>query len=119
MNVALPGGLLVMFLYWQVVPVLMAATGASLELRKLKVYPIPVSQLFAIEVMLRVTAAIEMVLVLIGIAVGVALNPLVSEVGGAGGDSVMCCSICSWRRVCAIFWCGCWRASEFARSSCS
>jgi ABC-2 type transport system permease protein len=72
---ALPGALLVVFLYWQVVPVLMAATGASLELRKLKVYPIPVSQLFAIEVMLRVTAGIEMVLVLIGIAVGVAFNP--------------------------------------------
>ncbi len=72
---ALPGTLLVVFLYWQVVPVLMAATGASLELRKLKVYPIPVSQLFGIEVMLRVTAGIEMVLVLFGIAVGVMLNP--------------------------------------------
>ncbi len=72
---ALPGALLLVFLYWQVVPLLMAATGASLELRKLKVYPIPVSQLFAIEVMLRVTAGIEMVLVLIGIAVGVLLNP--------------------------------------------
>src|SRR5579864_1410135 len=52
----LPGGLLIVFLYWQVVPVLMAATGASLELKKLKVYPIPPQQLFAIEVMLRVTS---------------------------------------------------------------
>jgi ABC-2 type transport system permease protein len=75
LRVALPGALLLIFLYWQVVPVLMAATGASLELRKLKVYPIPVSQLFAIEVMLRVTSGIEMVLVLLGIAAGVALNP--------------------------------------------
>ncbi len=64
-----------MFLYWQVVPLLMAATGASLDLRKLQAYPIPVSQLFAIEVMLRVTAGIEMVMVLCGIAVGIALNP--------------------------------------------
>ncbi len=38
---ALPGGLLLIFLYWQVVPLLMAATGSSLELRKLRAYPIP------------------------------------------------------------------------------
>jgi ABC-2 type transport system permease protein len=72
---ALPGTLLIVFLYWQVVPLLMAATGASLELRKLQVYPIPVSQLFAIEAMLRVTAGIEMVLLLLGISAGIAMNP--------------------------------------------
>ncbi len=67
--------MLIVFLYWQVVPVLMAATGASLELRKLKVYPIPTSQLFGIEVMLRVTSGIEMVLVLLAIGIGTLLNP--------------------------------------------
>ena len=72
---ALPGVLLIVFLYWQVVPLLMAATGASLDLRKLQVYPIPVSQLFSIEVMLRVTAGIEMMLILSGIAAGLLLNP--------------------------------------------
>jgi ABC-2 type transport system permease protein len=72
---ALPGGLVLVFLYWQVVPLLMAATGASLDLRKLQVYPIPVRQLFAIEVMLRVTGAVEMVLLLAGAAVGLTLNP--------------------------------------------
>jgi len=72
---ALPGALLIVFLYWQVVPVLMAATGASLELKKLKVYPIPPRQLFAIEVMLRVTSGIEMLLVLTGIGLGTAFNP--------------------------------------------
>ncbi len=71
----LPGGLLIVFLYWQVVPVLMAATGASLELKKLKVYPIPPQQLFGIEVMLRVTAGIEMMMVLIGVGFGVLFNP--------------------------------------------
>ena len=71
----LPGGLLVVVLYWQVVPLLMASTGASLELRKLKVYPIPVRQLFFIEVMLRVTAAIEMALLLTGVVIGALLNP--------------------------------------------
>ncbi len=74
-RVMLPGALLVVFLYWQVVPVLMATTGAALELRKLKVYPIPIAQMFGIEVLLRITAGIEMVLILAGIAAGVALNP--------------------------------------------
>jgi ABC-2 type transport system permease protein len=74
-HTALPGALLIVLLYWQVVPLLMAATGASLDLRKLQAYPIPVSQMFSIEVMLRVTSGIEMVLVLAGIAVGLLLNP--------------------------------------------
>ena len=34
------GALCLMVLYWQVVPVLMSATGASLDLQRLKVYPI-------------------------------------------------------------------------------
>jgi ABC-2 type transport system permease protein len=72
---ALPGALLVVFLYWQVVPVLLATTGAALELRKLKAYPIPIAQMFGIEVMLRITAGIEMVLILAGITAGVVLNP--------------------------------------------
>jgi ABC-2 type transport system permease protein len=75
MKAVLTGGLLLVFLYWQVVPLLMAATGASLELRKLKVYPIPASQLFSIEVMLRVTAAVEMLLIVMGLAFGILLNP--------------------------------------------
>jgi ABC-2 type transport system permease protein len=78
---ALPGGLLLVFLYWQVVPLLMAATGASLEMRKLKGYPIPVRQLFAIEVLLRVTAAIEMFLILLGAMAGILLNPRLPALG--------------------------------------
>ncbi|HUA84787.1 MAG TPA: hypothetical protein VMB85_13065 [Bryobacteraceae bacterium] len=72
---ALPGALFLVFLYWQVVPLLMAATGASLDLRKLQAYPIPVGELFGIEVMLRVTAAIEMMVVICGVAIGSELNP--------------------------------------------
>jgi len=54
------GGLLLMlFLYWQVVPLMLATTGSSLDLRKLRAYPIPDSQLFSIEVLLRVTAGVE------------------------------------------------------------
>jgi ABC-2 type transport system permease protein len=71
------GGLLLMFLYWQVIPVLMAATGASLDIKKLQVYPIPHTQLFAIEVLLRTTTGLEMLLILAGVAAGLLLNPLV------------------------------------------
>jgi ABC-2 type transport system permease protein len=71
----LPATLLLVFLYWQLVPLLMAASGASLDLRKLQVYPIPVAQLFGVEVLLRVTAALEVFLVLAGMAVGVIRNP--------------------------------------------
>src|SRR3984957_7470757 len=78
-RVALPGGLLLMFLYWQVVPLMLATTGSSLDLRKLRAYPIPDSQLFSIEVLLRVTAGIEMVLVLIGITIGALLNPALGK----------------------------------------
>jgi len=75
LRTALPGALLIVVLYWQVVPLLMAATGASLDLRKLQAYPIPVPQLFSIEVLLRVTSGIEMVMVLCGIGSGILRNP--------------------------------------------
>jgi ABC-2 type transport system permease protein len=74
LRTVLPGALFVVVLYWQVVPLLMAATGASLDLRKLQAYPIPTRELFGIEVMLRLTAAIEMVAMVTGIAIGIAMN---------------------------------------------
>ena len=74
-RIALPGGLLLIFLYWQVVPLVLATTGSSLDLRKLRAYPIPDGQLFSIEVLLRVTSGIEMVLVLMGMTIGSMLNP--------------------------------------------
>src|SRR6202040_2795552 len=78
-RIALPGGLLLIFLYWQVVPLMLATTGSSLDLRKLRAYPIPDGQLFSIEVLLRVTAGIEMVLVLLGITIGAMLNPALTK----------------------------------------
>ena len=71
----LPATLLMVTLYWQVIPLMMATTGASLEMRKLRAYPIPDSQLFWIEAMLRATAGIEVILLLCGLGVGVFLNP--------------------------------------------
>lgn len=68
-------GLLLVFLYWQLVPLLMAATGAALDMRKLIVYPVPHEQLFRIEVLLRATASFEMLLIVSGAALGTLFNP--------------------------------------------
>jgi ABC-2 type transport system permease protein len=73
----LPAALLICFLYWQVIPVMLTSMGASLDLRKLLVYPIPHRALFTIEVILRISTAVEMMLILIGAAIGLLLNPAV------------------------------------------
>jgi ABC-2 type transport system permease protein len=73
----LPAALLLCFLYWQVIPVLLTSMGASLDLRKLLVYPIPKRALFAIEVILRVSTGVEMMLILAGAAAGLLWNPAV------------------------------------------
>ena len=65
------------FLYWQLIPLLSASMGASIDLRKLMAYPIPHRKLFLVEVLLRFTNGAEMVLVLIGGAIGVLANPAV------------------------------------------
>jgi ABC-2 type transport system permease protein len=67
--------LLVATLYWQLAPLLTASFGASLDLRKLLVYPIPPSRLFVIEVLLRLTTCIEILLILAGISIGLMQNP--------------------------------------------
>lgn len=80
----LHGGLLLATLYWQVVPILLASAGVSLDLKKLLVYPIPHNQLFTLEVLLRASVAIEVLVVLAGAAVGLAINPM-TPLGGLGG----------------------------------
>ncbi len=69
------GALLAMSLYWQLMPIMLAATGMSLDLGKLKCHPIPVRDLFTIEVLLHGTAAMELLIVPTGAAIGVLLNP--------------------------------------------
>ncbi len=80
----LHGGLALAFLYWQVVPMLLASSGVSLDLKKLLTYPIPRHQLFALEVLLRASVAIEVILMVAGAAVGLALNPMI-PFGRLGG----------------------------------
>jgi len=71
----LPTGMLLVFCYWQFVPVLSASMGAGLDLRKLMAYPLPHRYLFLIELLLRLSSGAEMVLILAGGAVGLAANP--------------------------------------------
>jgi ABC-2 type transport system permease protein len=81
---ALRGGLFLAFLYCQLVPILLVSTGISLDLKKLLVYPVPQSQLFALEVLLRVSVALEVLVILSGAGLGLALNPRV-PLRGVGG----------------------------------
>lgn len=74
--VALPIGLMFIFLYWQLAPLISASLGASLDLKKLMVYPVPHRKLFAIEVLLRLTTCAEMLLVLAGSLIGLLRNPV-------------------------------------------
>jgi len=63
--------------YWQFVPVMLATTGLSLEFRKLIVYPVPHSQLFLLELLLRTSTSVEVLLVTTGAALGVLVNPVI------------------------------------------
>jgi hypothetical protein len=70
----LPGGLLLVFLYWVVIPILMASKGSSLELRKLLVYPIRSAEFFRLEILLRLSVGIEALIVTIGAFTGLLFN---------------------------------------------
>jgi ABC-2 type transport system permease protein len=71
----LPTGLMLVFLYWQLAPIVSASLGASLDLKKLLIYPVPHQRLFVIEVLLRLTTCAEMLLVLAGSMTGLLRNP--------------------------------------------
>jgi ABC-2 type transport system permease protein len=73
----LPTVLLMCFLYWQLIPILMASTGSALDIKKLLAYPIPHQQLFALEVLLRISTGVEMLLLLAGAGIGLLFNPKV------------------------------------------
>ncbi|MBV8817938.1 MAG: hypothetical protein JO022_06250 [Acidobacteriaceae bacterium] len=73
----LPGGLLLGFLYWQVIPLLLVSTGSALDVKRLIAYPIPKSELFSLEVLLRLSTGVEIVIVLLGTSIGLLVNPAI------------------------------------------
>lgn len=74
-KLALPMSLAAVVLYWQIAPVVSASLGASLDLKKLIVYPIPRERLFTVEILLRLATCMEMLLAVAGILVGLLCNP--------------------------------------------
>jgi len=70
-------GLLVCLLFWQLMPLMMATSGLSLDLKRLLVYPIPERRMFGIEVLLRASTGIEVLILLTGAAIGLWRNPIV------------------------------------------
>jgi ABC-2 type transport system permease protein len=72
---ALSWVLMFIMLYWQLAPVISASFGASLDLRKLLAYPIPHNKLFLVEVLLRITTCLEMLILLAGPMAGLLQNP--------------------------------------------
>ncbi|HEY7306616.1 MAG TPA: hypothetical protein VH601_21010 [Bryobacteraceae bacterium] len=72
-----PVALLSIFLFWQVVPLFTLSTGWSLQLNKLRVFPVSDRALFGIEVLLRLTSAPEMLIVLAGALIGLFRHPAI------------------------------------------
>jgi len=62
-------------LYWQIAPLISASFGASLDLSRLRAYPIPKSKLFTVEVLLRLTMCGDLLIVLAGVTIGLLRNP--------------------------------------------
>jgi len=93
---ALPRALMLILIYWQLSPVLTASLGASLELEKLLIYPIPFRQLFLVETLLRLSTSLEIVILLSGLATGLARNaalpawaPLIALTAFAGANLLL------------------------------
>jgi len=81
-----PVALLLVCVYWQVVPVISAGMGAGLDMRKLMVYPAPYAKLFLVEVLLRLTTGVEMLLILAGGLAGLLRNPVVVSPAGLAAN---------------------------------
>jgi len=73
----LPAILMGTCLFWQLAPILTTDAGASLNVRKILLYPISDGELFVVELLLRLTTALEVLLVLAGTGIGLAANPAV------------------------------------------
>ncbi len=78
----LPAGLLGVCVFWQLVPLFTLTGGWSLDLKKLQSFPVPTSTFFGIELLLRVTTAFEMLMVAVGGAIGLMLNPALPKAAG-------------------------------------
>jgi len=67
--------LLFVSLYWQLIRMLALAAGAGLDFKRLLVYPVRADGLFFVELAVRLLAAVEMILVVVGVAAGLLRHP--------------------------------------------
>jgi ABC-2 type transport system permease protein len=67
------------FLFWQWMPLLTMSGGWSLQLNKLRTYPISTGTFFWMETALRLSTAPELLLVVFGAAAGLLWNPAVPK----------------------------------------
>jgi ABC-2 type transport system permease protein len=74
LHIWIPVGFLGVCFYWQAMPILSASMGSSLDMRKLLVYPAPHAKLFLVELLLRFTTGLEMVMVMTGGGLGLLQN---------------------------------------------
>ena len=77
---AVPIALITILVYWQVFPLATLSGGLSLQMGKLRVYPIQLSALFTIEMCLRLTTSPEAIAVLLGGAIGLARHPAIPAI---------------------------------------
>jgi ABC-2 type transport system permease protein len=72
---ALSLGVLGLFVFWQVIPLMTLSSGWTIDIAKLLIYPIPPTALFRIEASLRFTASPELTLLLLGGIAGLLMRP--------------------------------------------
>jgi len=75
----LPRGLMWAMGYWQIAPLVLSSAGASLDLKRIRIYPIQHSHLFFVEVLLRLTTGVEMLLLVLGATIGLLWNPTIPK----------------------------------------
>jgi ABC-2 type transport system permease protein len=67
--------LLGLLAFWQIFPLMTLNSGWSLDVRRLLVYPISDRTLFAVETLLRITSALESLILLAGMIIGLESHP--------------------------------------------
>lgn len=75
LQVGLPAAFLLLCGLWQLTPVMISSQGASLDVKRLLVYPVTARQLYPMDLLLRLTSNPELLLLVTGGTLGITVNP--------------------------------------------
>lgn len=75
LQASLPAAFLLLCGLWQLTPVMISSQGASLDVKRLLVYPVTARQLYPMDLLLRLTSNPELLLLLAGATLGIMANP--------------------------------------------